>query len=295
VNQAPEIVAGVPGAILRGASRLVPRLRRAEWLSEWQAELWYVQLADTRNSGRKQQTSGALRFALGALRDAALLCRDALWLGVYERRWLRSPVNCLLALAGFAALLAWSWLRVGGFHAANIDDGASRGIIVGYFWSLALAMIVLPANRSLLLAEYPLAAGGVAQLGALRRRSFLGVKLLLIVPIVFFALTDLANLIGLASAQSQAVVDAMQGCTLGPLAALTYAAAFRWALLDQHHRCPACLRRLSDPVRIGLSGQTIVNPRATDYFCARGHGLMRFPDVTTTYGSPRWLDGETSQ
>lgn len=295
MNRTRESTAGaMPAAILRGASTLVPRVRRAEWLAEWQAELWYVVRANAGGSARVRSQREAVRFAMGAVRDAAWLRRDSLWQRICQRRWLRSPVNCMLVLVGLAALTAWPWFRAGGFQSALIAGGSDRGAIVGYFWSLVLAMIALPANRSLLFAEYPLAAGGLAQIGVWRRWSFLGAKFALIVAIVFFASLDLMNLIGLASAHSQGAVDAAQGCVLGPLTALVCAAAFRWALRDQRQRCPLCLLRLCDPARIGLNGQTIVDSRGTDYFCARGHGLMRVPDVTTSYNSPRWLDLESS-
>jgi hypothetical protein len=38
-------------AILRGAALLVPCQQRAEWLSEWRSELWYVRKF-TRHEGR---------------------------------------------------------------------------------------------------------------------------------------------------------------------------------------------------------------------------------------------------
>lgn len=281
-------------AILRAASRLVPRERRGEWLSEWEAELMYVEGVNARKPACAQSHSELYRFAMGAVLDAAWLRRDDLRRGIRERRWLRSPVNCVLALAGLAALATWPWIGTGGFHSGLIEGSRDRGVIVGYFWSLALAMIALPANRSLLFADYPLAAGGLTQIGALRRWSFLASKFGLIVAIVFFATLDLLNLVGLASAHSQATVDAAQGCVLGPLAALAYVAAFRWALRDQRQRCPMCLRRLSDTTRTGRNGQTMVDSRGADYVCARGHGLMRVPDIATSYSVPTWMNVQSS-
>ena len=134
---------GMPAAIVRGASRLVPQVRRAEWLAEWQAELWYVERANATKSNTAWSRHDVVRFAIGAVRDAAWLCREGLWRGIRQRRWLRSPVNCALALAGLAALAAWPWFRAGGFHTALSVGGGDRGVIVGYFWSLALAMIAL--------------------------------------------------------------------------------------------------------------------------------------------------------
>lgn len=51
--------------ILRGASFLIGRPQRAEWLAEWRAELWYVS-----RSGKN-----ATGFCLGAINDALCLKR----------------------------------------------------------------------------------------------------------------------------------------------------------------------------------------------------------------------------
>ena len=47
-------------AILRSAAWLVPGEQRAEWLAEWNAELWYV-----RKAGSRQATG----FCLGAFQE----------------------------------------------------------------------------------------------------------------------------------------------------------------------------------------------------------------------------------
>jgi hypothetical protein len=60
--------------ILRSAAWLVPAQERAEWLAEWQAELWHVWHArDSKSRGRFRGSSEVTNFCLGAFRDACWL------------------------------------------------------------------------------------------------------------------------------------------------------------------------------------------------------------------------------
>jgi hypothetical protein len=85
-------------AILRAASWLTPLNQRADWLQEWQSELWYVP--------RRRATE----FCLGAFRDALWMRRNSL--NPLVRSWIRleSPLQCLgflAVLAGASTLLAY--------------------------------------------------------------------------------------------------------------------------------------------------------------------------------------------
>ena len=87
-----------PGVTLRVAARLVPGSLRADWLAEWEAELWYVRRAG----------GPVASFCSGAVWDAFLLSR----LTRHRAPRLESPVQCLLVLAILAAaslLLAVWW------------------------------------------------------------------------------------------------------------------------------------------------------------------------------------------
>src|SRR5262249_978956 len=79
-------------AILRLASWIVPRARRADWLAEWRAELHHVARVD-----RAQ----AVGFTRGAF-------RDALWLRRHDPRprpaLFASPIQTLAILAALAAV-----------------------------------------------------------------------------------------------------------------------------------------------------------------------------------------------
>src|SRR5215470_18141388 len=83
--------ARLPYAIVRAASLLTPGDRRAEWVKEWQSELWYVPRHE------------ATRFCLGAFRDALCLKRDHPSAGNRTRIHLESPLSCLAFLALLAA------------------------------------------------------------------------------------------------------------------------------------------------------------------------------------------------
>ena len=72
-------------AMLRAASLLVPGPLRAEWLAEWNGELWHV----------KQK---ATLFCLGSLRDALWLRRNAPTPNTRRTFGLESPLRCLLSL-----------------------------------------------------------------------------------------------------------------------------------------------------------------------------------------------------
>jgi hypothetical protein len=79
-------------AMLWFAARVVPSSQRAEWLAEWNAELWYV-----RKAGSRQATG----FCLGAFQDAVAVrcCSPANPRTVWR---LETPMQCL----GFLGLLA---------------------------------------------------------------------------------------------------------------------------------------------------------------------------------------------
>jgi hypothetical protein len=79
---------------------------------------------------------------------------------------------------------------------------------------------------------------------------------------------------------------------LGILAA--WILVLRWVLTDQQRRCPACLRLLTNPVRIGNSSQTFLEWYGNESICAHGHGLSQVPEISAIYSAEQqWvsLDG----
>jgi len=66
--------------------------------------------------------------------------------------------------------------------------------------------------------------------------------------------------------------------------------ALRWVFEDQRRRCPVCLRLLSKPVGFGEASHTFLGWYGTELTCIRGHGLLRVPEIPSTYFSTqRWL------
>jgi hypothetical protein len=69
----------------------------------------------------------------------------------------------------------------------------------------------------------------------------------------------------------------------------------RWALLDQRHRCPVCLKRVTHPAQVGLAGRTFLAWNGTELICTGGHTLLHVPALPTSwFGAQRWLYLDTS-
>ncbi len=148
---------------------------------------------------------------------------------------------------------------------------------LAFLLSLAIACAVLPAVTSLRFGEYP--ATRHSPRGALRFRRwiYLGLKVLLLLPAVFFTLYALGWLLGAGPLQAQELV-------------IGYIFAFRWAIADQRRRCPVCLRLLTNPAPIGCASHMFLDWYGAELMCARGHGLLHVPEIPTScYSSPRWL------
>ena len=102
--------------LLRSASLLVPARSRADWLAEWEAELWHVLRSHTEGRRDCQADEVAARsnptaFCLGAFQDAWWLRQNSAQPSLYSsfRSPLRSfarhgsPAMCLLSLAAWVA------------------------------------------------------------------------------------------------------------------------------------------------------------------------------------------------
>jgi predicted small integral membrane protein len=151
-----------------------------------------------------------------------------------------------------------------------------------FFFALLLACLALPATTALPLGDYPRYHGRMVFRITARRWSFLAVKLLLLVGVVYLATIALAQ--GPNWAASTSVF--LQVGTAFP--ALLF--GFRWILQDQRRRCPECLRRLSNPARVGQASCNFLSWNGTELFCVRGHGLLHIPELPTSwFSTQRWL------
>ena len=152
-----------------------------------------------------------------------------------------------------------------------------------FLFAVFLACLALPATTSLPLGEYRLCSRKLSWSTRLRRWSFLGWKIALLLPIVYFVSLDLAHLrptIDPLSAEYIQIVSAFSVCLFG----------LRWALRDQRQRCPVCLRRLTHPARVGQPSRNFLAWNGTELICAGGHGLLHVPEMPTSwFSTQRWL------
>jgi hypothetical protein len=87
------------------AARLVPGVQRADWLREWQAELWHVRQERAPMEQLSWQSEREIAgFCLGAFQDAFCLRRYRWRLGPLLLAMHGSAAQCLLMLAGILAL-----------------------------------------------------------------------------------------------------------------------------------------------------------------------------------------------
>ena len=251
--------------VLRAASLLAPGDQRDEWLAGWRSELWYI------------PRRGATRFCLGAFPDALWLRRNNLSHVMQAGSHLESPLACLAFLAilagvslSIAARLPGPQWGPGPAHvlARNLLEGCIAMLMIS---GLALPPILLAmgtgANR------YPMPWPN-----RLRRWIFLALKIALMQPPMlcgFFVVLWLGPVVPVAP-------------QLGVFAIWTL--TFRWVIVDQHRRCPVCLRLLTEPVRIGSASQTFLEWYGSESVCSRGHGLLHTSEMSASYsGRPHWL------
>lgn len=148
------------------------------------------------------------------------------------------------------------------------------------FLLIAVSALILPAVTDLSLGKYPPNPHAVSRTAAGRRWLFLAVKTVLVLPIVLFGLTDVLSLIAAALQPHAMIVGGVIG--------------LRWILNDQRHRCPVCLRVLSNPTPIGGPSHILLEWYGTELICARGHGLLHVPEIRSSYSEPRWLHLDSS-
>ncbi len=167
-------------------------------------------------------------------------------------------------------------------------DGVSLGQPIAGPWrvfafALFLALLALPAVTSISMSESAFSSHKPSFLSRLYRWSFLAAKFSLGAGIAYFASCDLAywNIAGFSPmAEFAQFVFAFAICLF----------VFRWAALDQRHRCPVCLRRVTHPAQVGTASCTFLGWNGTEMICTGGHTLLHVPSLPTSwFGSQRWL------
>lgn len=152
-----------------------------------------------------------------------------------------------------------------------------------FLFAVMLACLALPATTSLPLGEYRVSSHRLSWTKRFRRWSFLGCKIALLWPIVYFVSLDLAHLrstIDPTASEYIQLVTAFSLCLFG----------LRWTLRDQRQRCPVCLEKLAHPARVGQPSRSFLDWNGTELICVVGHGLLHVPEMPTSwFSTQRWL------
>jgi hypothetical protein len=152
-----------------------------------------------------------------------------------------------------------------------------------YGFALFLALVALPAVSSVSLGETNMTTHRPSAREGFRRFLFLGGKFVLIAGIGLFASFDIAYFSTSSfspAAECLQLVSCFAICLVG----------FRWALADQRHRCPVCLRRVTNAATVGLASRTFLGWNGTEMICIGGHTLLHVPAMPTSWFSDqRWL------
>lgn len=202
-------------AILGAASWLAPGDQRAEWVKEWESELWYVP--------RRRATL----FCLGAFRDALWLRRNNPRPVTRPGTDLQSPLRCLAFLAILAAVTLFIALCLPAprtmtasarLTAHDLPDGCLAMLMMSCGFLPAIRMAMGPrADR------YPMPWPS-----RLRRGIFLCLKIALIQPIMLCGFV--------------LMVSIGAGPVMPLVTCASWILSLRWVLTDQRRRCPVCLR-----------------------------------------------------
>jgi hypothetical protein len=286
-SDAPGVSAFAQQIVIECVALVVPGANRKDWLFKWKSELWYVRR-------EAPASKDVWRFCLGAVRDAR-------WMRRYSPREgghlnLDSPLNCVMFLISLAlsslvvALLlpsarnilllslhtdsSFYWLH----SWAGVSESPPNPIdqqIVLFRLNFVFACLILPAVTTLRLGS----RSGARKLRSCLSRSrwllFFLLKVILILPLVYFAALDLGNLF---PTDGSVFIEAM-------VSLVGFLLSLRWAFNDQRNRCPTCLCRLSRPVRMGRPSWTLLDWNLTEYICPIGHGVLQVP-AESVGGSP---------
>ena len=152
-----------------------------------------------------------------------------------------------------------------------------------FLFAVILAFLALPATTSLPLGEYRLSSRKLTWSTRLRRWSFLGGKIALLLPIVYLVSLDLAYMrttLDTLSSEYIQLVSSFSICLFG----------LRWTLRDQRQRCPLCLGKLTHPARVGQPSRNFLAWNGTELICVGGHGLLHVPEIPTSwFSTQRWM------
>ena len=168
------------------------------------------------------------------------------------------------------------------FLGKSIEEQAAGPTNI-YWFGLLLAFLALPAIASVSLADYSFSSHKPSSIRRALRFGFLGMKIVSILSIAYFASIALAYWrfpVFSASGTYIQLAASFAICLLG----------MRWALLDQRQRCPVCLRRVTHPAQVGLVSRMFLAWSGTELICEGGHTLLHVPGLPTSwFSTQRWM------
>ena len=257
--------------LLKGMARIVPSCDRSAWLRSWEAELWCRRHPRTREVRHELFTD----LSVG-------LCRDAFWLRVDSwRRVLQGTAVFCLFLLGIACLfssLAAICLYGGwyGFQSYCLPR-LSCFLVASH---LILAVTSATADRRPNLSRSRQSLGTKCW-----RLAFLAAKLSSLLLLMYLLSLDLCSSAVIAFPQTCEYVQML-------LFVISSICGLRWAFQDQERRCKACLRLLNEPQPVGRPSHNLIEQRANESACRRGHGFLSVPELETSWRqSSEWISG----
>ena len=152
-----------------------------------------------------------------------------------------------------------------------------------YLFAMMMVLLSLPAVTIVSLEDLPFSVQKASWKRVLLRYVFLLIKSALVVGITYYLSFDLAFgwTIGYQRGASGSLF--LFSLLIGLL-------GMRWAILDQQHRCPICLRKVTHPARVGMASRTFLAWNGTEMICTGGHTLLHVPSLATSwFNAPRWV------
>ncbi|HEV2275323.1 MAG TPA: hypothetical protein VGR96_14220, partial [Acidobacteriaceae bacterium] len=288
------------GVLDRGGHRELPSLILSQ--STWRAHFG----SDRSIVGRVVQVAGEDVVVAGIVPDTfwQLPGRMQAWIFYGDRRFESLPGNTRGIVVAHLRASAFSEGSDGSFRMSVPTDAGGydsfectslaqrlQQPFSMFLFALLLAVLSLPATTSLPLGEYPVYRGSKSLPVQLRRWMFLSVKLVLLVPAVYFISLDVAQRTGNFSDLGASLYNPCLPFGIQfPVSFAGCLFAFRWALRDQRRRCPVCLRTLRNPARVGEPSRNFLAWNGTELMCEAGHGLLHVPEIATSwFSTQRWL------
>jgi hypothetical protein len=152
-----------------------------------------------------------------------------------------------------------------------------------YLFAMMMVLLSLPAATVVSLEDLPFSMQKASWKRVLLRYVFLLIKSVLVVGITYYLSFDLA--FGWTTGYQPKASGALFFFSL-----LIGLLGLRWAILDQQHRCPICLRKVTHPARVGMASRTFLAWNGTEMMCTGGHTLLHVPSLPTSwFNAPRWV------